>query len=563
MPKKRAQADSGSSSASKKQKTEKTSISIKSEEDEDAEFITRYTATMTGGKKPIGTLEATFIDRDEIRDCFHGFMDEPSQEISNLGLQLFNGAGRLKKVHAGTFSVDDLSTGAILYIDNIEVDPASRGQGLSFELIQAVIDKCSPGVVLMEPFPQQEGKDGDEQEEEDDEDAQKKKEEATLEKCHRLAKYFRKANFRRVGKTEYLACVPTCSDDHPSKDQKAEDPPPPKPFSPGDWTLEEYPLQHGTCRDTVTEEEFATLVQKHKKDIDLQDPMGNTAVHCAVIARKPEKLKVLLESGASPTIKNNEGFIPVDMLLAAVESNDEFIELFQSPWSTDAPVSIDSVYVSLLKLLVPATKDCLVCTDLNPISPRMGMRLKVTARELADATKALMPEFNKDGTLTSDLAWGMIGGITALPMEVAEPITEEVAWGWQKMLAAVADTLDADIEPTATNVTKKLEESKKEIAELEKRGGRVEYAIQAVLKTAHDEHEDSGDGSFAKHASKLEGLPRHLHDNAFGVVFHHLHNAGFFPKHKYPWVEGDDEEGEGVSDDDDDVEGDDGDEGSE
>ena len=44
---------------------------------------------------------------------------------------------------------------------------------------------------------------------------------------------------------------------------------------------------------------------------NLQDPNGNTALHCAVLAQKNECVSILLDAGADPTLLNFQLCTPI------------------------------------------------------------------------------------------------------------------------------------------------------------------------------------------------------------------------------------------------------------
>ncbi len=61
-------------------------------------------------------------------------------------------------------------------------------------------------------------------------------------------------------------------------------------------------------------------------DVNAQDEQWGTALHLAIATRQPDLIKTVLKKGADPTLKNHEGFTPLEMALFH-EGNDEAIEL--------------------------------------------------------------------------------------------------------------------------------------------------------------------------------------------------------------------------------------------
>ncbi|KAJ6104675.1 hypothetical protein N7523_010995 [Penicillium sp. IBT 18751x] len=77
---------------------------------------------------------------------------------------------------------------------------------------------------------------------------------------------------------------------------------------------------------TATDESTVPLLVKHKVLLNFQNPKnGNTALHLAVLTRRPRIILFLLEKGASIDIANDEGFTPLQM--AANMDNCEAISL--------------------------------------------------------------------------------------------------------------------------------------------------------------------------------------------------------------------------------------------
>jgi len=81
------------------------------------------------------------------------------------------------------------------------------------------------------------------------------------------------------------------------------------------------------CR-VSSPEVVKVLIDSKKIDIDEQDKMGNTALHCAYLKNDSALVKILLEAGAKQQIPNKKGEFPLD---SAIESeNKEMAELLIS-----------------------------------------------------------------------------------------------------------------------------------------------------------------------------------------------------------------------------------------
>lgn len=58
------------------------------------------------------------------------------------------------------------------------------------------------------------------------------------------------------------------------------------------------------------------------ENINLQNAMGNTALHIACFMRRTLIIELLLRNGADETIKNNKGYLPEDRLATVANNND-------------------------------------------------------------------------------------------------------------------------------------------------------------------------------------------------------------------------------------------------
>lgn len=63
--------------------------------------------------------------------------------------------------------------------------------------------------------------------------------------------------------------------------------------------------------------------------IDIQNPNGHTALHLAASLSRYDVVKLLIEKGANPNIKDNKGDRPID-LVAKIPPNDKIINFLNN-----------------------------------------------------------------------------------------------------------------------------------------------------------------------------------------------------------------------------------------
>jgi len=86
----------------------------------------------------------------------------------------------------------------------------------------------------------------------------------------------------------------------------------------------QYPLDVAATRGALDE---VLALLEGGAEINAHGERGNTALHEAVGQRHAEVVRVLLDRGASPTEKNDDGLLPVD--IAKMYERSDLIELLQ------------------------------------------------------------------------------------------------------------------------------------------------------------------------------------------------------------------------------------------
>lgn len=112
------------------------------------EWLEQIDAFANVGTTQVAQCDAKLIRRGRIRNDFSNEIEEPSEETSALGSDLFDRYGRLRREHyeheikKGTGIWDkELDRGDILLFGNITINPLWRRQGIAAKIVQAVLDE--------------------------------------------------------------------------------------------------------------------------------------------------------------------------------------------------------------------------------------------------------------------------------------------------------------------------------------------------------------------------------------------------------------------------------------
>ena len=75
----------------------------------------------------------------------------------------------------------------------------------------------------------------------------------------------------------------------------------------------ETPLHHAISHETGHSLHVVDFLVQNSSSLDKQTREGNTPLHYCVIQNQCESMRLLLRSGASPQVENNNGKTPVDI----------------------------------------------------------------------------------------------------------------------------------------------------------------------------------------------------------------------------------------------------------
>ncbi|DBA89842.1 TPA: hypothetical protein ACH3X2_004706 [Trebouxia sp. C0005] len=203
------------------------------------------------------------------------------------------------------------------------------------------------------------------------------------------------------------------------------------------------------------------------------------------------------------------------------------------------------------------------------LSPRMKHRLIWTASEAVamvdDSIDDCIPEWPCD--LTNNLCMENLWLFEYVPLPLRERVSKSFAIGWHATLDIIAKLLEAKLLPMATAVkaTAKLPSLRptaqcchpKAARFFLQKGGRVEYALDAILSHSRVEHEVVGNGDMCENDEFLKrnaALPFCENDTDYNMVKRLLCNDGLEPSGPYGVMLDDYADAESESDADDDIE---------
>lgn len=157
------------------------------------------------------------------------------------------------------------------------------------------------------------------------------------------------------------------------------------------------------------------------------------------------------------------------------------------------------------------------------LTPRMHYRLFVCAETSGDYADDMMPSFERfkplDDLMTIDENWL----INHVPVSIRCPMFKSFACGWSQCFKAIANVLRRKQLPTVSAVEQELRSGREFDSRYTSfyfdKGGKVEFALDAILHRSMEEHEVHGDGSFFETFEEdTLALPSHPFDDDYGRI---------------------------------------------
>ncbi|KAI1181439.1 hypothetical protein F5B17DRAFT_452409, partial [Nemania serpens] len=283
------------------------------------------------GQSQVAYCDAKLLRRDSVRSAFWTEMEELCEESSLLAFELFDRYGRLNREYSkheirkgsGVWG-KELDHGDILMIENIDIEPLWRRQGVGAKLVRAVLDKArheSRGFfafvnpmhlthLTLETV----------------RDDEKQNSVTICEQSESFKHFFRSLGFRRVGASEWLAF--TINDSHPSRHlDKAQDWDAPVQLKGEQITPESICVILSSLSDPsisgaecVLKMEAVFAVEENAPLRVYTDEIGNTILHAAAICRKTEPISYIMSKIPELIEKRkSNGHTPLEALQSSLD----------------------------------------------------------------------------------------------------------------------------------------------------------------------------------------------------------------------------------------------------
>ncbi|KAJ7736870.1 ankyrin repeat family protein [Mycena metata] len=452
----------------------------------------------------IVSLDAWRISRAHCAGSFLELMDEDMQEMHDFSVTLFDKLGHVRPhlVDPGHRSGTgcwgrEMNSGELLYILDMSVKEPYRNKGLgSWTLLKFLGSEHVEveDTVVCWPTPV----------------GIRENDVWNSVRSKQIA-FFRKNNFRRIGRTGFFGYSP--NPDHPSRsipldgDVGALD----DNRSPISTNFEErqlhFPL-HCAIADDKTTTLAATIQSFYDRDptsIHKADEKGFTPIFVAVSSGNLVATRKLLEWDVRAQLENAdnaEGVTPLERLADTMRSTREFSEIFLG-WDGYSDVELTIQY--LLKQALGQTVDPDLATYITKnkygctcgqcaggwLSPRMRFRLETDAVFWADSMPMNFSSFSKGQALNpSDM---MDNPSDFIPPSLHSSFYLSFYKGYCNVLRAIYLLLSTTDEVLSAAGVLRFTENADFFFQ---KGGRVEFAFDSITHCAQ-EQSPLGDDTFA------------------------------------------------------------------
>ncbi|RYP67905.1 hypothetical protein DL769_005641 [Monosporascus sp. CRB-8-3] len=479
-------------------------------------------ASSEAHQREIGSCTAKMVRRGRMSYNFHDEIEQPTEDLAQMGFTLFDRYGRLKseskehpvKKGSGIWG-DELDTGDILLIERIYVGKPHRRLGQGRAVVSALLEKARsksrhffaityPAALLTMLS-------------DDVRNTTDQEKDTTYDREKKIAvRFWRAMGFRRIGNSRWFALAGDAV--HASHSLAAAD-----DYDPPATAHAALRKGIGSLFGHLEQAEDALCMQKleeYLRDVPPRPPPlelnGHKGQHAPPPSRCQLKAPTPLEAAMSGLERRRTQF---DDGLRVHPVSDRFMGF------SDAEVSC---LVHLRSLTNPSSLDlqrlkfgctCGQCID-GFLSPRMLHALLAQAELHYDL---MMDEYYimEDGNFFVE--WNDY--LTEFP---PQPICDNfrtnksMRQGFANMFDHVATCLRREVLPTKDNVLEVVR-SAGEWPPVAKnylqRGGTVRAVASVVFELAMKEDEWAGDGEFAEtFAKEIAPLPRCRNDHEFGFV---------------------------------------------
>ncbi|KAI1401892.1 hypothetical protein F4819DRAFT_306770 [Hypoxylon fuscum] len=489
-------------------------------EDINSFAYSKHPAHKLGWTEDAGVCNGKLIRRDRMRPAFHQEIEDPSEETSLMGFDLFDRYGRLKpefkdhpiKKGSGIWG-KELNYGDILLIEKIQVQKSHRRHGLGSKLVTAILEKtCNntesfvaitrPASLVSETEREISGVTNQERR-------------AIIDRENRIAILFwRSMGFRRIGSSDWFALAGARS--HPCHTLPAADDYDPPAAAPRTKFPDIKPLFKSLKKleDTECLKVLQDTLQNHasgEPQWAATDRGGNTLLHTAGLNSKPECVKwIMHECQQLAQVRNHEGYTPLEALqshLERVRTQYTIMDIVQ-PISDEFSGFSDAFVAcsALLRGQTDVQRDELLrlkygCTCGECISGFLSPRMHLVLLTLAEKIQHDMFLDKQDVKSNNDLT---------------------MRQGFMIMWDHTATCLRKKVLPTEFNVLEDMRDASEwpfVTRNYLQRRRTVKAVASMLFKKAMDQDKWSGDGEFSEvFGDEVKELPKCRNDHEFGFV---------------------------------------------
>ncbi|KAF1349232.1 hypothetical protein EJ07DRAFT_81162, partial [Lizonia empirigonia] len=527
------------------------------------DWLEQIDGTVKSAGKIIAYCDAKLIRRSHVACDFYEEMEQPSQETSSLAFGLFDRYGRLQpqlREHPVMKSTrvfqDEFDNSNLLLFESIKVDETHRRKGLASKLVTAIIEKArsksrvffavaAPGWLNAEVDRQVPPPSGYREDWTDDAKAvyEKALKVVQYQAADTATSFWRKLGFRRVGSSSWFAFAGDTT--HASHGIPADEDYEWPEFS-GGRLLELYSVPDKEALKTVVDNELLELVSGRLSGVSADevlwyttDEWGNNILHLAASGSKVSTVKWLMKH--NPELRNRyntEGQTPLDVLLAELEEARTQLQhgmmIVHVSDRFRGHASEVVACLALLRDITPSTTQKLRlkfgCTCSRCLRGFSSPRMQFMLKNVADVQHDLLAFAVDDGqdfvewheeTLQFLPAAGCrnMGTNKSMRQGFANLCGHFAACLWRTGVSA--DGLSAAL-PTEAHVLEVMQSASEWppcSRNYLERGGTVRAVGSAIFRSAMQQDEIVGDGSFADVLrTEYMRLPKCRNDLEYGFV---------------------------------------------
>ncbi|EPE26563.1 hypothetical protein GLAREA_02476 [Glarea lozoyensis ATCC 20868] len=538
--------------------------------DDDEEF-TRWMQTIhvhcSCEGKVIGRGFGRYVVRNRIRDSFWRDMEEPCQELSSIGFELFDRYGRLKKeskdhpIQKGTgVWGPELDIGSFFVIEQILIDKEWRRKALGTKIGTYLVEKSRtgsrdsqyslavPGWLNRDIESHTRGKTKSEQRE------------IRYRVYDDVVSFYRSLGFRRIGASSCFglaidkshparAILP--ADDFDPTEEEPDNDEGPECEDAAEWGADEkrkswrlellkdrLPFHHAII--TLPDSECVEFLRAWKSDENPADEWAkadrysNNVLHIAACELKIQTVRWLISDSGKGQIlslaRNVKGYTPIEQLeseletkrtrrthgMMTVDISDNFSGF--APEATSCLAALRSSgnlsRIQLARLKFGCT--CGSCID-GFLSPRMSYALLCQAEITHDMLNDNVEDAETWCMWHKDL-------IKYVAQDIQQNFTTNKSYrqGFANIFHHAATVLNRNRPPTLLNLVHEFMDASEWPPHTKNflgRGGEPESVLRIIFENAVDQDEWTGDGEHMEvFRDKVMAFPECRNDHEFGFV---------------------------------------------